>query len=636
MHFVPKHSDSVAGYLMRRSLRKILGPQLLVNVSNIQPKVAFIPPVQAAVIQKPSVLCLQQHNFTASSRACFAAGSAQLSQSPPKRTQHSHGRRARKVIAVPTFKPPTKSFDTPSLDKNVWPSTVNGQCQIWNETQHRIRASSIPHYAFSLLIKLKLAGHDVFVVGGTVRDLLLDQVPKDVDLTTSASLEQVQQLAGRCQIVGKRNPLALVHASNGRTIDVTSLQATGSHDVAALAKQASQGCLQAEHLDQSWTLPWHQNMQSRDFTVNALMYDPFSHLLFDYVGGMQDCQKRRLRCIKEPAQSFTEDLARMLRAVRLSTRTGLVISTETMAAIRQLAPRLLRVNPSRLNLEANRMLSCGTCLESMLLLWQLHLLDQILPTHASYLRLHKTSRTQTLLDDTLTQRPLLLRLLHKLDVQASVDDPASMDVVVAVLVVPIIVEAITAHKAELQAILHGASPHTFLQRPRKKFQTSTRSSTTAAQARATSAEVMDDALQRWRAQMGHMGGASYSKRLQEMLACLTFAAMEVTRSKAVVGLLARGNVTVAQGLLIAFWHTVLHASKEITADHVKNSASTEGRKGWKKGYGYNHHHKQAMVNSLLHQAESSWYELLPAQADIIASDSTRVIALTVTLPPFKR
>jgi len=83
-----------------------------------------------------------------------------------------------------------------------------------------------------------------------------------------------------------------------------------------------QGRLQAEHLDQSWSLPWHQNMQSRDFTVNALMYDPFSHLLFDYVGGMQDCQKRRLHCINEPLQSFAEDLARMLRAVRLSIRTG--------------------------------------------------------------------------------------------------------------------------------------------------------------------------------------------------------------------------------------------------------------------------------------------------------------------------
>lgn len=464
-----------------------------------------------------------------------------------------------------------------------------------------------------------------------MRDLLLNQVPKDIDLTTSASLQQVQQLAGRCQIVGKRNPLALVHASNGKIIDVTSLgEAMGSHDVAALAKRTSQGRLQAEHLDQSWSLPWQHNMQSRDFTVNALMYDPFSHLLFDYVGGMQDCQKRRLRCIKEPAQSFAEDPARMLRAVRLSTRIGLDISTETMATIRQLAHQLLSVNQSRLNLETMRILSCGTCLKSMLLLWQLHLLDEILPTHASYLRLHKTSRTQPLLDDNLMQRPLLLRLLHNLDAQASVHDPASMDVVVAVLVVPIIVEAMTAHKAELQAILHGASPHTFLQRPRKKFRTSKQSSTTIAQARATSAEVMDDALQRWQAwaQMDPVGTASHSKRLQEMLACLTFAAMEVTRSKAVVGMLARGNVTVAQGMLIAFWHTVLHSSKGNTAHHAKNIATTEGHNSWKKGNGkygnvnhrYSHHHKQAMVNSILHQAESSWYELLPAQAEIDVSN----------------
>ena len=209
---------------MRRSLWKILGPQLLVNVSNIQPTVAFVHQVQAAVIQKPSALCLQRHNFTASSVACFAAGGAQSSQSLPKRTQHSRRRRAQKVTTVPTSAPPTKSFDVPSLDRNFRPSTINGHCQIWNESQHRIRASSIPPYALSLLIKLKLAGdhfqmhwsgthsqsyhtsasstlcvgHDVFVVGGTVRDLLLDQVPKDVDLTTSASLLQVSTAVAQC------------------------------------------------------------------------------------------------------------------------------------------------------------------------------------------------------------------------------------------------------------------------------------------------------------------------------------------------------------------------------------------------------------------------------------------------------
>ncbi|DBA75891.1 TPA: hypothetical protein ACH3X1_010285 [Trebouxia sp. C0004] len=559
MHFVAETLRFRSRYLMRRSLQKILGAQLLVNASK-QPTVAFIQPVQAGVIQKPSALCLQRHNFTASSSVCFAAEGVELSQSPSKRTQHSRRRHARKAINVPTSEPPAKRFDTPSLDRSVRSSTVNDQCQIWNETQHRIRASSIPHYAFSLLIKLRLAGHDVFVVGGTVRDLLLNQVPSDVDLTTSASLVQVQQLAGRCQIVGKRSPVALVHMSNGRIIDVTSLEAMGSHNVAALAKRSSQGRLQAEHVDQSWTLPWHQNMQSRDFTVNALMYDPFSHLLFDYVGGMQDCQKRRLRCIKEPAVSFAEDYVRMLRAVRLSMRTGLHISKETMAAMRQQAHQLLRVHPSRLYLETSRMFSCGTCVKSVLLLWQLHLLDEILPTHASYLRLHKISRTQTLSYDSMTQRPLLLRLLHSLDAQASVDKPASMDVVVAVLVLPILVQAITAHKAELQAILLGASPHTFLQRPRKKAQTSTRSTTTALGS-ATSAEIMDDALQQWQARMGEDDAASYSQRLQEMLACLTVAAMKVTRSKAAVGLLPRGNVIVAPRLLIAFWHTVLPAPK---------------------------------------------------------------------------
>ncbi len=132
---------------MRRSLQKILDPQLLVNASNIQPVLAFIQPVQAAVIQK-----------LASSSACFAAGGADSSQLPPKRTQHSRRRPSRKVTTVPKFEPPTKKLDTLSLDRNVRLSTSSGRCQIWNESQHRIRASSIPQYAFGLLIKLKLAG----------------------------------------------------------------------------------------------------------------------------------------------------------------------------------------------------------------------------------------------------------------------------------------------------------------------------------------------------------------------------------------------------------------------------------------------------------------------------------------------
>lgn len=84
----------------------------------------------------------------------------------------------------------------------------------------------------------------------------------------------------------------------------------------------SQGKLRPHHLDKPWGALWQDNMQQRDFTLNAMMYNPFSHLLFDYVGGLADCSKRHLQCCKDPSQSFQEDPVRMLRAVRLAARCG--------------------------------------------------------------------------------------------------------------------------------------------------------------------------------------------------------------------------------------------------------------------------------------------------------------------------
>ena len=94
------------------------------------------------------------------------------------------------------------------------------------------------------------------------------------------------------------------------------------HPPSMRQKAYVQGSLRPKHLDQSWSSAWQQDMGSRDFTVNALMYDPFNHLLFDYMGGLRDCQKQRLHTIREPLESFAEDPPRMLRAVRLSARTG--------------------------------------------------------------------------------------------------------------------------------------------------------------------------------------------------------------------------------------------------------------------------------------------------------------------------
>ena len=83
-----------------------------------------------------------------------------------------------------------------------------------------------------------------------------------------------------------------------------------------------QGRVRYDELDRSWGDLWRQNAQQRDFTVNSIMYDPFSHLLFDYTGGMADCNKQRLHTCKPPWESFEEDPVRMLRGVRLAARCG--------------------------------------------------------------------------------------------------------------------------------------------------------------------------------------------------------------------------------------------------------------------------------------------------------------------------
>ena len=162
--------------------------------------------------------------------------------------------------------------------------------------------------------------------------------------------------------------------------------------------------------------------------------------------------------------------------------------------------------------------------------------------------------------DNISQAPLLLRLLHSLDEQASVLQPVSMDLVVAVLLAPILLQAMTLHKDELQAVLLGAPPHTFLRRKRKTVQASSRLATTA-QARADSAAIVDDALQRWQERMLSHKHPPRGVQLREMLSCLTFAAMEVVRSKVALGVLPRANTSAAQHMLVAFWHTVCKTSK---------------------------------------------------------------------------
>jgi len=286
-----------------------------------------------------------------------------------------------------------------------------------------------------VLLRLRTSGHEAFVVGGTVRDILLRRRPKDYDILTSADPQQVASLFSRALVLGRAFPICHVH-QDGAVIEVSSLStgidaATVPRDAAAMAaekkgwgskearerrrkkesqKLKSRGTADGgdgSDMDTSgdgagrsgraefsaknpnkptWGDARRLNAQKRDFTVNGLLYDPFARLLFDYVGGIADCEARTLRTLGPAMESFTQDPARMLRAVRIAARAGLDIEGDTAAALGALGSKVATLKQGRLQMELAAMMAHGAASKSVQLLWRFGLLELLLPHHAVLLK----------------------------------------------------------------------------------------------------------------------------------------------------------------------------------------------------------------------------------------------------------
>ncbi|KAK9803270.1 hypothetical protein WJX72_004041 [[Myrmecia] bisecta] len=242
---------------------------------------------------------------------------------------------------------------------------------------------------------LRRAGHEVYVVGGTVRDIMLQGTPKDLDILTTATPRQIKKLFRRCLIVGRRFPVAHVRMGDV-LLEVSSFDTSATPDLTPLDAAAMLSKLQngsnsfGKHAPLS--VARRHNALARDFTVNALLYDPFSRVLYDYVDGVKDLQRRMLRCIGDPRKSFQQDPARMLRAIRLAARADLKLDEGAAAAIRELGPLTLALPSGRLQMELTSMMAHGAAARSIQLLWQFDLLDLMLPVHAAYLRDQKHPR----------------------------------------------------------------------------------------------------------------------------------------------------------------------------------------------------------------------------------------------------
>lgn len=221
---------------------------------------------------------------------------------------------------------------------------------------HGIRREQVPSCALRTTRSLREAGYSAFVVGGAVRDLLLGREPKDFDVATDATPDQVKQVFRRARLIGRR--FQIVHVYCGADlIEVTTFRAATpqSEDEDASRVTAEDGMLLRDNVFGNQ----EEDAARRDFTVNALYYDPDKQEVWDWHGGFEDARNKVLRMIGNPGQRFREDPVRMLRAARFAAKLEFHIDPATRAPIAELAPMLARIPASRLFDEMMKLLLSG-------------------------------------------------------------------------------------------------------------------------------------------------------------------------------------------------------------------------------------------------------------------------------------
>ncbi|WP_153109707.1 polynucleotide adenylyltransferase PcnB [Propionivibrio limicola] len=219
---------------------------------------------------------------------------------------------------------------------------------------HGIRREAISAGCRRTVETLQQHGYQAFIVGGAVRDLLAGIPPKDFDVATNATPEQVRQSFRRSRIIGRR--FQIVHVMAGpETIEVTTFRGHHGDQDNHKAQTDAQGRVLRDNVFGSQ----QEDAARRDFTVNALYFDPTSETIIDYHHGVADLKQKTLRMIGEPKTRYREDPVRMLRAVRLAAKLDLVIDPATRRPIRELADLIENVPPSRLFDEMLKLLTSG-------------------------------------------------------------------------------------------------------------------------------------------------------------------------------------------------------------------------------------------------------------------------------------
>ncbi|MFU8780210.1 MAG: polynucleotide adenylyltransferase PcnB [Kiritimatiellia bacterium] len=244
-------------------------------------------------------------------------------------------------------------------------------------SDHGVSRKNIDRDALYVMQHLNRNGFKAYLVGGSVRDLMLGRMPKDFDISTDAEPQQIRRLFRNCFLVGRRFRLAHIRFGRDKVIETSTFRRQPEPN------QSEESLVQWD--DNQFGTP-EEDAFRRDFTINGLFYDLHDFSVIDHVGGLPDLKRKLIRTIGDPNIRFREDPVRMVRAVRFAGRLGFRLESRTRRAILKHADEVLQSSPARLLDEMYKLFAFSSSAASFRSLWDLGLMQPLLPEIAAYVK----------------------------------------------------------------------------------------------------------------------------------------------------------------------------------------------------------------------------------------------------------
>ncbi|MDE8604238.1 polynucleotide adenylyltransferase PcnB [Marinomonas sp. RSW2] len=253
-------------------------------------------------------------------------------------------------------------------------------------SDHSLSRQNLSPNAVKVLYRLNKAGYDAYLVGGCVRDHLIGIEPKDFDVVTNATPEEVHTIFSNSRLIGRR--FKLVHVTFGREIiEVSTFRAGASQDDDSEKQQSQESLKGKDSARSAHGIVLRDNVygsieedaERRDFTFNALYYNVQDFSIHDYCGGLKDIEDKQIRIIGDARQRYQEDPVRMLRAIRFAGKLGFELEAKTAAPIKEMAHLLDHIPPARLFEEVLKLMGSGNGIQTFALLRQYGLFRYLFP-----------------------------------------------------------------------------------------------------------------------------------------------------------------------------------------------------------------------------------------------------------------